>query len=208
LLGLGGIAALGCGGETEGGAEVTGTPWHMWGTEQTVNLAGSAGTPVVTSSQQLARISYGRPDSWRAVFVANLLDIQGANLAGTLVTVDYTLVIGIGRASSTLKSFVHFTFDPAGAPPFYVLPAQRWAGSGLEPARTAGATPRQVNEFVAQNIQCSADVTLQVGGGTPYTAVVSVSAYFAPNVHVRPEWFREGDPHNVKKYRGGEHDGT
>jgi hypothetical protein len=205
LLGLGGLAALGCGGETEG-SPMTGVPWHMWGNEQTLNLAGDAGTPVSKTTSQLVKVAYGRPETWRAIFVANLLDIQGANLAGTFIAIDYTLIVGVGRASQSIKSFVHFTFDPAAGPPFYVLPAQRWAGSGLEPARTAGGVQREVDQFVAQDIQCSADVTFQVGGGTPYTAVVSVAAFLAPNAHVRPEWFNSL-PNDYTRFRGRENGG-
>lgn len=170
-------------------------PWHMWGNTQTVQLQANSVTPVSAASPQLARINYKRPDSWRFFMAATLLDVQGPVLAGSLVTVAFSVTLGVGRSQSTIPQFVFFEFDPAGGAPFYTLPALKWTNASLEPVRV-GTTPpafstSRIDVIPADSIQCTAICTLQAGSAAAYRATLEVAAYFAPQTHVRPDWYTE-----------------
>lgn len=147
-------------------------------------MTSSSATPVVQQSAQLARVKYKRPDSWRFFVTATLLDLQDPVPAGALVVVDFSIQIGVGLTVKKIDSFVHFTFEPP-----YVLPVRKWAGSGLEPARTPGATQQIISILPAEAIQCDATCTLQAGSGAGSTAVLNLSAFFAPETHIRPDWY-------------------
>lgn len=169
-------------------------PWHLWGSNATVNILANGATPLSYSSQQLARIDYKRPDTWRFFFAATLLDIQGPVLAGALVTVDFAVSFGVGRSMKTIENFVHFSFDPP-----FVLPVNKWAGSSIEPSRTPLATQQIITEIPAESIQCNAKVLLQAGSAADYTAVVAVDAFFSPIQHIRPDWF---SPEKDERFNG------
>lgn len=202
-------------------------PWHMWGNEQTIASTLSGAPPVIpVSTGQLLKISYGRPESWRFVFYAELLEAAAAQ--GDFIIVDFDVTIGIGRSASTLglsnvpspalalgltnltRGFARFRFT-AGAAGY---PATKlWTSRGIATASDDPAVAQVsaaaidaasiTDVLVAQEIQCRARV-VGAGNNTPFR--VNIGAYFAPNVHIRPEWFAAAS--NQAKFRGGETGGT
>jgi hypothetical protein len=80
----------------------------MWGNSQLVETSMSV-VPILKSTSQLARIAYGRPETWNFFFIVNLVDNNMPAEPGFL-TIDYNLTIGIGRAQNTIKSFEQFEF--------------------------------------------------------------------------------------------------
>jgi hypothetical protein len=177
-------------------------PWHLWGQTKTVNLVANAAAPVVTSSPQLTRVNYKRPDSFRFFFLGRLLTLNDPAPAGALVTVSFSVTIGVGLSMMTIDQFAFLSFDPAGAPPFYTLPFTKFAGSGLEPARTPGATTHTIDVLPAESIQVQATCLLQAGSGAGSNATVEVGAFFAPATHIRPEWFEQIGMFNGNENKG------
>ena len=200
LLLVAGVA--GCGGETEGGADVTGTPWHMWGNSQTLTLNNATPLtgPLLTQNTQLLQVMYARPESWTFVCEATLLDASLGPPAGNLQAA-FEIQIGMGRNTIVLPNFCVFRWDPSTD-----VGVQRYCTTAVGPLRFAGDTsPNLIESFAAQNIQSRVNVTWSSGGVS--VAHLEVSMQVAPRTHIRPEWFQDSDPHNVKKYRGGEQQG-
>jgi hypothetical protein len=181
-------------------------PWLMWGKDQTMQMIRPAGAGTYQQDTgQLARINYGRPETWRFLLG---FDIPDVDLVGgpLVVQVAFNLTIGVGRGSTRLRNFGFFQFaNPL--PPIQIQYA------------TKVFTPRQVfsdantvsecDEFVAQDIQCDATVVASgITAGTQLT--INVFSYFAPNSHIRPEWFHKPPPTMMptEQFRGAEDKGT
>lgn len=196
---------LGCGGRTEGSdddlkiqhPQTVTPPWHLWGQESTLQVVTNSATPVVNQSAQLARVKYNRPDSWRFLFTATLESLVDPVPAGAFIFVDFALQIGVGLTVKKIERFCRFTFDPP-----YTLPDRRWTGAGLEPSRGVGApAQRFIDVITAEAIQCDATVSVQAGSGAGSTAVINLSAFFAPATHIRPDWYGHAE------FPGGERQG-
>jgi hypothetical protein len=155
-------------------------PWHMWGTSEVMDLSGSAQE---FQAHQLVRINYGRPDSWRFLFAVQLISDL---VALDTLEIDFDVTLGVGRSSVALPIFSQFTF--AGP----VL-------GGTTLFKTKDSTPNAGEIVVAQDIQVTARMR---GNFNPaLTKSVTATAFFAPNVHIRPEWFEA-------QFRGEENAGT
>lgn len=166
-------------------------PWHMWGSQQ--NLVSGGGVGI--QSVQLARINYGRPDTWRFVI---WITTQEAIILGDSALATFKVTIGVGRTSFTMDPFANLLITGP-----HLVPRTVWRSTIVQPnfAGAAGDnTP--TSEFVAQDIQCSCDVSAALG-----TYHVTVGAFFAPNVHVRPEWFAR-HARLDEQFRGGENEAT
>lgn len=173
-------------------ALVKNPPWLMWGNSitQDVTFPGGVGVPSTVSTQQLIRIAYGRPEAWRFMFAAQILDATVPNDASTNVTVDFDLTTGVGRSQVTIKKFERYVMLGAIVSDFRmstsVLGPIRSAASPVNPAEEA---LNVVTVIPGQDIQLQARI--QVGANTIVQKVtVRVDAYFTPNVHIRPEWFK------------------
>jgi hypothetical protein len=197
----------------EGAMSLPFPPWHMWGSEQIVTLDPSAGG--FQNTQQVAKISYRRPETWRFLLTGRL-----EGLAPTVATVQdvyaqFDLAVGIGRSVyDTQKSesvvtppqFNCFAQFYWAVPPTIMPGAQNWNRKYLTCVRApphddSDQTDRLlIDHFVAQDIQCRVRCILTAG--EPGVQVrVAVGAYFAPNVHVRPDW-------SSGQFRGAETGGT
>jgi hypothetical protein len=195
-------------------------PWHMWGTTQRMTL--SAPNPTITVSSQLARVNYRRPEHWRFFFGARLIGgdtVPAGNTVTYQISID--IIIGVGRSQFDTQEkaavfkfypFTSFRWDVPGGqfPDGY----KKWATSALSPpvdapSDTTYPTRLPVDHFVAQDIQCQA--VLQQTSGPQNAVIAEVTAYFSPNVHVRPDWFVEQDDPQAQRaaqFTGTETGGT
>jgi hypothetical protein len=190
----------------------------MWGTSQTVQTTVVAqlnpAQPVAPTTTQLAKVNYGRPDTWRFLFGVQVNECPEADVGEpVLIRVDFDVIVGLGRSMIQMPAP---TFPPpAGFAQFLISygPAPingqiRWTSVVRAPqlddiAAAPGFRPN-LDQIVAQDIQCSARVlALATEETTPVGSPVHVTlhAYFSPNVHMRPEWFDQN-------YRGNEQGGT
>ncbi len=187
-------------------------PWAMWGDTKSVRV--EVGTIVLNvASSQICRIAYGRPETWDFFFSAKLIELTEdyAHHIGQ-IDVSFDVTIGVGRSSVTIQDFEHFIwYASSGSPITHFVPGSlKYSTEVIGPARedkvlsTDPDGPENIiAEITAQDIQVGARLTYNgwpVGDLTPRSALVEVTAYFAPRVHLRPEWFKGEFP-------GGEDNG-
>jgi hypothetical protein len=187
-------------------------PWHMWGNSIQVDLAAD-GSPSV-QNQQLATINYARPESWSFFFGAELLSVSGAPAADCRFHVAFDILPGVGRSVfQTLNGTPLFTppqdlafctmnfLVPAGSLPVGNIVTKRWTTSVRSPKLDDDdATSRMpIDVIVAQNLNVQAAIS-QSTGGPNIGARFQLTAFFAPRVHVRPEWAE-------RRFPGGETEG-
>lgn len=153
-------------------------PWHMWGTEQVFQSSGQASATTL----QLVRINYGRPETWRFLFT---IRFPNGTPAGNLATILICGMFGVGRSV--------VTFDQQN--PLLVLgpvssqqPGRQWSRSYYYASNGDGTfDTAPIYTIVAQDVQVYAIVLDSAGKLIGYP--VQISAQFAPNVHIRPDWF-------------------
>lgn len=176
--------------EENGEDEMSIPPWHMWG--GLVNFNASTTTPAFTftSEQQLCRVEYHRPESWRFLFFARLLSSD--NHSPATFSVEFNIIPGVGRASVNLTPFERFIFKlPIGPlPPGGQV--EKWSTTVIGPVRDDTAVvppdvPNIVDSFMAQDIQISVRgaVSLTVPGDT---LQAEMGCLIAPWHHARPDW--------------------
>jgi hypothetical protein len=191
----------------------------MWGTTEQFSLAIGAGGTVQVIGHQLARVSYRRADNWRFFFGGRLLGGTAGVGAATDVYALFDVQVGVGRG-------IYDTRSPGNAPPLnfrafctmhWQVPAGTIPGAQADnlkyttsvlatPLDDAAPTVRQtIDLLVADNIQCSARMFIDLAP-SPVTVVAELAAFFAPNVHVRPDWF--ADVPDAQAFLGGETKGT
>lgn len=192
-------------------------------------VAATASIPVTVP---LARIAYKRPESWRFIFSAELLIAPGFVLPGdTYVQVNHNVTTGIGRtifSSAGLRNinydtlgpedaFVKFQWARAGASSFqYGL--RKWTTKALSPPLLENLPPlvnpptTETEVIVGQDIFVETSVAAVMAGGFIPEIKVKVGAFFAPQTHIRPDWYRnvpgkQSDAEGVQ-FQGNEFAGT
>ena len=180
-------------------------PWHMWGNEVGVEVRGQSAT-----TTQLARVNYKRPESWSFFLGAELRSFEPSP-ADQNVGVGINLITGVGRAAFDTKvrlpaeSFAFFNWNiPGGATLADIATPKRYVTRVLGPAADDDdPTTRQViDRIVAKDINVEA-----IAGSASGIYSLRIFAFFAPFVHVRPDWFIEQGA-DVVKFRGNETQGT
>lgn len=178
-------------------------PWLMWGSTQNPVFIPT-GAPGVATPQgvQLARVDYGRPESWTFLLAAQVKQFtRDFGVVTADVLVDFDLTIGLGRSAYTLESFAQFAWTG-------ILPntgtALIWTTEARSPGfNSADVLEHIVKEFPAQSINVGVRVTATTSGAAVNPKInMEISAAFSPRTHVRPEWFKEGT------FKGGEQNGT
>lgn len=165
-------------------------PWLMWGNSEVITFSvGASETPPegavdVPAPNQLSKVDYGRPETWRFLLYAQILNVQAASETEK-IDLYFDLNIGIGRSNSWLNNFEHFVFDHP-----ITVGDVIWSTSVLGPARsaTATATENVVELLTAEAIQVRSHASI-TNFGSGSTVQIEVASYFTPNNHVRPEWF-------------------
>lgn len=170
-------------------------PWHMWGAAAPIQLdipdtSVAVGAGLVSASQQTTRVDYGRPDTWKFFFAARVLSLASGAVNATF-DVAFDVIFGLGRTSITLPNFELYTFTnypaaPGGGPPSQYI----WSTEVIAPSRSVTDTnPSKVTSIVAQQINVNARVTLRNIAAPSFVKLsIEAHSYFAPLVHIRPEW--------------------
>jgi hypothetical protein len=197
-------------------------PWQMWGTSQNVTVPGGLDPRAGQQfTAQLAKINYARPDTWSFLFVATLNVVPAVPPPATEVRIncDFDLTVGVGRSAVTLVTDSIMTGTSVVPPGFvrlqfvYNSPTNepgrsKWTSVARAEVDDAG-TFVTMDHFPAQDIQCQARVSNATDAPALHATEtrVTVSAYFAPRSHIRPEWFSDSDNPN-DRFRGNETGGT
>lgn len=192
-------------------------PWHMWGS--TVELATlGAIANVERASQQIARVSYKRPENWRFWIQARLVGGDAPAVGPEVVRIRVDLAFGVGRsvarthqpvvAGVIQTAFAFFEWlVPIGVLPQDVPNSNKYTTQVRTPELVDGdaTTITLCDHFPAENIQ--AEANLVVLKAEAIAVQTEVTVFFAPNVHVRPDWLDPEAPAEAM-FRGGETGGT
>jgi hypothetical protein len=192
-------------------------PWHMWGNSQVLTATLGVTGPPVVASNQLAKVSYKRPDTWRFVLFGRLVGGDVATIGDTEVWALFDIALGVGRSVlqtrkeslATVLGFnafcrMHWTVPVGtnvGAQNNNIKYCSQVLGPPLDD--DVPATRETIEQIVAQDIQC--DVRLVIASVDPIAVTAELGAFFAPNAHVRPDWFQEVV---ARRFRGAETGGT
>jgi hypothetical protein len=173
-------------------------PWLMWGSGQPMTVLTDLGNN--PSSQQLVQVIYGRPETWRFYFEAKITRVAGTIDPLTRLRVAFHVTFGVGRATTR---FENFCFIDWGAGPLLIVPNSVRRCTSVEVAKenTTRVSNNVIESVVAQNIQVEA-VGSFVEAGAGVEADVQLVNFWAPEVHIRPEWHLK-PPH----FPGEEHKG-
>ena len=166
-------------------------PWHLWGDTKNVIVENSYGVTVNYVTQQLAKVSYGRPETWDFMFAARIINFEPDDTAGK-IEVAFDVTIGLGRSLLEMPGFETFMWSWTSAPS--PLNQVKYSAEVYGPSRTdipippATTIPTNViSEVTAQDIQVQARVTYTGGTIFPKRATVEVTSFWAPRSHIRPE---------------------
>lgn len=192
-------------------------PWHMWGTSERIATAGNIAN-VERQSKQLARVAYKRPENWRFWIQARLIGGDAPTVGPEEVRIRVNLAFGVGRSVSRTEqpivagiiqeAFVLFTWTvPIGVLPQNVEFSNKYVTSVQTPPvdHDDDTTRQLVDHIPAENIQAFADLTVLKAEAIAIETEVTV--FFAPNVHVRPDWLRVTEREGAL-FRGGEIGGS
>jgi hypothetical protein len=161
----------------------------MWGGSETINLVAQGPGQLLTRGVQLTQVRYGRPTTWRYFFAANLLG--GLSGSPAPVLVDFNLTMGVGRSTVVIPSFEHYRFN---AGPGALAPASKYSASTNGPVRddslVAPFPQNSIVQLPLETVQIQAVVSMQ-GTSVGDNVQIEVHSYFAPEVHIRPEWFKD-----------------
>jgi hypothetical protein len=180
-------------------------PWILWGSKEvaTLTVAGSAGVFASSvSTHQLVKVSYGRPDNWRFLFTGRITGGVTPVAVPTVCHARFDVILGTGRDNwdtqkegatpvpAQINAFCSMRWDvPLGTAPGLQNWNRKYTTSVPSPPLDDSAltTLQTIDHVVAQNIQCRARLHLS-NGDLNTNVTVEVGAYFAPNVHIRPDW--------------------
>lgn len=194
LLLLASAAPLGCAFETEELLPNSGIPpWHLWGSSQSLALEVTSAGILTATSNQLARIDYGRPENWQFLFFAQASGYTGGG-GGFSLDVNFDVSIGLGRAAYTISGFEHYIIVNANQNQAF------YSSEVIGPARFAGDTKDNIiSALAAQSLNVV--VRTNFNPAAPAKITLNIACGFAPSTHVRPEWYHGKMP-------GGEDHGT
>jgi hypothetical protein len=192
----------------------------MWGSSQVLTVSSGAVGPAnnTVSSAQLVKINYRRPETWRFLFWGRIVGGDLDPAAVTSVHALFDVFVGVGRSvldtqktilgvPANFNSFVQFRWNV----PIATQPGQQnnnikyTTVTGSPVLDDASGATRLIEHLVAEDLSCR--VRFVMSGGSPGVDITAeLGAFFAPNVHVRPDWFA-ADP-EVPQFPGGEAGGT
>jgi hypothetical protein len=190
-------------------------PWHMWGTSETVTVPhpSSSGAQYV-QTVQVAKISYRRPETWRFLFGAHIIQAPDAGANPVHIYVDFDVWTGVGRSRILLSEyqrqtgwgFCHLDFQYA-TPGANQVGRTKWAMSvpSLPLDDSAPTVLQEISLIPGQDLQVQARVATLAVDAQDAPTVLEIHGYFAPNVHVRPDWIH---PDDSRQFTGNETGGT
>jgi hypothetical protein len=191
------------------------SPWQQWGNTQNISVPPDLFTNPNVHEQQitLVRVQYNRPETWRFLFSARVLSGPGGPNHQSNVSVWFELITGIGRSAIRLPFWAtlpEFAWNDAPGPfPTIIHHTSHAQDSNPifsftnEDPQVLTQTQQFADLVVGQDMTVVAHCSFTTNLVTEQPAIVEVSGQFAPNVHVRPDWFQL-DGHPGEQFAGGE----
>ncbi len=191
-------------------------PWHLWGNTQVFDVRASAFTNpnANDNNQTMVRIAYGRPETWRFLLAYKILAAPSAPVNQANISVWFEMITGHGRAAVRLPFWATMQSSDwsGGSPPLNLMIfTTRASGDSAQSivnldnggTQIFGTASLPSDQVVGQDITVKANMSFTTDLPLPQTAKVEVSCLFAPNSHVRPDWYRIDEPEAVQ-FPGGE----
>lgn len=188
------------------------SPWHMWGSGQTVRpIVSALPSPGNMLTQQLVKVNYKRPETWAFLFSIETVGPHTVSTGSVIrVAAYFDVIVGLGRSQTQIQQFAFLQMTGNAAA---LSGVKKWTTVVQAPVLSDdAATPfaPSIDHIVAEEIQCSARVFAYENGGGPVVGAnvdVQVEAYFAPWNHIRPEWYTD-ERGDKTRYRGEENGGS
>lgn len=200
-----------------GKPQATVPPWHLWGGTQVVQAPANAFTTpgVFVTDHTLVRLQYARPESWRFMLHARVVSAEtGGPGNQSQLDIFFELLVGLGRSNVRIPLWQQFdtlvwNFG-APAPVDQVLwtnlaltnTVQRFIDPTFAVLPQGLETNKLTDTIVADHLTLIGHVRYTTDIANPPPAVVELTGLFAPNTHIRPDWF---EPEPV--FAGGETEG-
>lgn len=173
-------------------------PWHTWGNVVTSTMRAA---PFSTSAyQQIVRVAYGRPESWRFLVWAEPFGFVSPPVESTF-QVTFQLMTGVGRSIVTIPTGVAvsrrqgnigswidmgWTISPGNTEE----PRPKWTTRAYSPRLIDGnvnyPAMNESDVIVGQDI--SIGCYLQVNRPDPVQVGARIGVMLAPIHHSRPDW--------------------
>lgn len=194
------------------GAPSPTTPWHMWGTTESFSLTIGAGGSVQVVSHQMSKVDYRRADTFRFFFGGKLVGGVAGVGAATNVYALFDVYFGVGRSAfdtrdqrlTNFRSFctMHWAV-PAGTVPGAQVDNVKYTTrvQGTPLMDSAPTVRPEIDLLPADNINVVARMYIDTAP-SPVTVQAELTCFFAPNAHVRPDWF--ADVPEVQAFLGSE----
>lgn len=170
------------------------SPWHLWGNSIQVNIDSATSTlPGRANTQQLVRVAYGRPDTWRFLLASTLISASDTSLSPWSgeqvdILVRFHLQVGIGRAMLSIPDWAVIRWSYQPTPPSNETLWTSFARDRYADIKSTLSTPTPVDQIVAQDLQLSAEINVLTAATHAVSASLAVQAFFAPSTHYRPDW--------------------
>lgn len=214
-----------------GRPQATVPPWHLWGNSAQAVVPPSSlfvSDPSRTFvSSTIVKVAYGRPETWRFQYGAELVSGPTVGIGITAETnIDFTLITGVGRAVMRRRldlgrDIFNYRWGGGITPESPPVGLSTWinampSGMRTEDIVTDIATNTEVqridrgiatDHFVAETITVEATCNFIVSLPLPLPAtlgplVLNLNFQLSPITHVRPDWY-EIEP----VFAGGETEG-
>jgi len=168
----------------------------MWGTNKRIDIGAFGPASPINGSEQIVKVGYGRPDTWSFLLQGQLVDLTTTGAGGLTIELFFVVLIGLGRTNFRIPAFEHYTWVNGEQDKLI------YSTEVLGPTRSAADTVENlIRDIPAETIDVGVSYTATVTGSMSIlSAALNVGAFFAPKVHVRPEW-HEG------RFPGGETEG-
>jgi hypothetical protein len=176
------LAALACSGEPMHGGQA---PWSMWGSTKQILCTSTGASASLGQSNQIAFVDYHRPETWNFLLAVHVDDVA---VAPAVVTrIEFELTTGVGRSQITIPRFGLFQIavvDLVAGNQFQITSTE------LPSERASRVSPNVIERIVGQQISLQARCFFE-GGATGPSVALSVSGFFAPQPHIRPDWYNK-----------------
>ncbi len=159
----------------------------MWGSVQQVAILGAD----VQTKSQLVQIDYKRPETWK-FWISGVLTSATNIDPGTFLNIDIDLTIGLGRSTVAIPSFSRLTWGP-GVASIQPNVIRQCSTVEFPKENTVRVSNNVVDSLVFQNLQAESRAAFVESAATA-RASVQLTMFWAPEVHIRPEWFLQHFP--------------
>ena len=170
-------------------------PWKLWGNTQVRTIAPGSPLRLAPDVNTMCQSRYKRPETWHWLFAARIAG-GGSPTVGVqqaTATINFQLILGIGRSLVKLPFFEGLNFSWTGGNPVppstIVLYTTQTYQARTFPIVLPLGSEGVINQVVAESITVVAEANYITDVPAAVPLQVEISALIAPKVHIRPDWY-------------------